>query len=227
VGIVLTLPLGRSRFLLKLGVGGILLAGLVLLIWLLTRGRDNEKEPGPPGDGQTESVDNFVLELGGGVKLELVLIKAKGKSFRMGSPNSDPNRSSPEQPQHEVAFTRDWYIGKFEVTVGQFKAFVADNPGYRTEAEKTGEGKTWRDPDFKQGDDHPVVCVCWNDAQDFCKWLSKKPGGRKFRLPFEAEWEYSCRAGTTTRYYFGDDAKDLTDYAWFVGNTNNQTHPVG
>jgi formylglycine-generating enzyme required for sulfatase activity len=119
-------------------------------------------------------------------------------------------------------------MGKFEVTVGQFKAFVNDSLGYRTEAERAGDPFTWREPRFArpQNDDQPVVCVSWNDAQEFCKWLSKKTG-QQFRLHYEAEWEYCCRAGTTTRYSFGEDDKDLGDHGWFKGNAGGQTRPVG
>jgi formylglycine-generating enzyme required for sulfatase activity len=166
------------------------------------------------------------VDLGGGQRLVLVPIPAKGKSFLMGSPDGDPDRFDAEQPQHEVEFTHDWDMGKFEVTVGQFKAFVADNPGYQTSAEKAGDKYTWRSPGFTQTPEHPVVYVSWNDAQDFCSWLSKRTR-QKFRLPFEAEWEYCCRAGTTTRYSFGEDPKELGDHAWFRDNSETQTQAVG
>ena len=106
--------------------------------------------------------------------------------------------------------TRPFYMGVHEVTVGQFRAFVKAT-GYKTEAEKGGgayrsvkDGKwaidpkaNWDNPGFEQTDEHPVVCVSWNDAKAFCDWLSEKEG-KKYALPTEAQWEYSCRAGTTT-----------------------------
>ena len=79
---------------------------------------------------------------------------------------------------------------------------------------------------FEQTDEHPVVNVSWNDALAFCRWLSKKEG-KICRLPTEAEWEYACRAGSTTRYCFGDDASDLGEYAWYGANSDRKTHPVG
>jgi formylglycine-generating enzyme required for sulfatase activity len=74
--------------------------------------------------------------------------------------------------------------------------------------------------------DHPVVNVTWNDAVAFCEWLSRKEG-KTYRLPTEAEWEYACRAGSTTKWCFGDTESQLGDYAWFRSNSENVTHPVG
>ena len=125
-----------------------------------------------------------------------------------------------EYPRHRVRITRPFFLGKFEVTVGQFRRFVKET-GYRTEPETDGQGGwgfnpqihkcegrkphfNWRNTGFPQSDDHPVVNVTWNDSVKFCEWLSRKEGVT-YRLPTEAEWEYACRAGTTTRYHNGDD----------------------
>ena len=132
-----------------------------------------------------------------------------------------------EHPRHRVSISRDFYLGKHEVTVGQFRQFVSETE-YKTEPEKSDkggegfnqrreefeEGKrySWRDPGFRQTDLHPVVNVTWNDAVAFCAWLSKKEG-EKYRLPTEAEWEYSCRGGTSTLYHHGDDPEGLSDVA--------------
>jgi len=124
------------------------------------------------------------------------------------------------------------------VTVGEFRDFV-DDRGYITEAER-GDGAyvwsgkeyekkkdaSWKNPYFDQNDTHPVVCVSWNDAVAYCKWLSQKTG-ESYRLPTEAEWEYACRAGTTTMWSFGDDEKELEKYAWYGENSEGKTHPVG
>jgi formylglycine-generating enzyme required for sulfatase activity len=128
-----------------------------------------------------------------------------------------------EKPVHKVTISKPFYLGKHEVTVEQFRQFV-EATGYATDAEKgTGfqgafgwnrdtmefkmnEKYSWRRTGFAQSDAHPVVNVSWNDAMEFCKWLSSKEG-KTHRLPTEAEWEYACRAGTTTRYLHGNDSE--------------------
>ena len=143
-----------------------------------------------------------------------------------GQEGPSPGNFEDEHPQHRVRITRPFQMGVHEITVGQFRLFVEET-GYRTDAEKgtefegafgfdseTGElGQSkeysWRNVGFKQSDEHPVVNVSWNDAVAFCNWLSRKEG-KLYRLPTEAEWEYACRAGTTTRYYHGDDPEGLS-----------------
>jgi formylglycine-generating enzyme required for sulfatase activity len=145
----------------------------------------------------------------------------------MGSPSADPDAESDEKPSHEVTLTHDYYLGRNEVTRGQFQAFV-EAAQYRTEAERDSRASPgynaekrnffrdmrygWRNPGFSQTDGHPVVNVSWNDAMAFCDWLSKK-SGKSCRLPTEAQWEYACRAGTATRYYCGDDANAMKGVA--------------
>lgn len=137
-----------------------------------------------------------------------------------------------EAPKHQVQMTRAFFVGQHEVTVGQFAQFVAQ-AGYLPESIADGTGGygysashdqtrgdrgdafagrnpsySWRNPGFAQGDNHPVVNVSWNDAAAMAKWLSAKEG-HVYRLPTEAEWEYACRAGTSTRYAHGDDPQAL------------------
>jgi formylglycine-generating enzyme len=143
--------------------------------------------------------------------------------FKKYNPGSAPEYFAGEYPQHRVRITKPFYLGAHEVTVGQFRQFVNDS-GYKTDADKDGKGGygfdgkawerkpeyTWRNAGFPQTDEHPVVNVSWNDADAFCRWLSKKEG-QTYRLPTEAEWEYACRAGTQTRYCNGDDPEGLAE----------------
>jgi formylglycine-generating enzyme required for sulfatase activity len=143
---------------------------------------------------------------------------------------------SSASPQHPVRITTPYYLGAFEVTVGQFRKFV-NATHYKTDAEQHGKGGsgyvaergneakitqsaefTWRDWGVDQSDESPVVNVSWNDAAAFCKWLSQKEGAT-YRLPTEAEWEYACRAGTITRYYNGNDPENVTQ----IGNVSDAT----
>ena len=156
--------------------------------------------------------------------MRLVLIKPG--TFTMGSPDDEKDRFGNEGPQHEVEISKAFYMGACPVTVGQFRAFVKDDDDYQTEAEGAGDVRTWRYPGFGPEDDDPVVEVTWNDAVKFCKWLSWKEK-QTYELPTEAQWEYACRAGTKTAYFFGDDDSDLDAYAWYGGNSGNRTHPVG
>ncbi len=158
-------------------------------------------------------------EVTNGIGMKLKLIKP-GK-FTMGSPKEEEGRYDNEGPPCKVEINKAFYMGAYPVK-GQFAAFVKDDD-YQTDAEKDGQGGqglnlataqweqkpeyTWRHPGFPQGDDHPVVVVSWNDAMAFCAWLSRKEG-MTYELK-EAEWEYACRAGTTTRFWCGDTDASL------------------
>ena len=166
----------------------------------------------------------IVLALSKDSKLKLQLIPAG--EFLMGSPEEETHRNKDEGPQRKVRIAAPFYMSATEVTRGQFAAFVADSR-YRTDAEKQGwstawqgglkwgyvKGASWRKPGFKQTDAHPVVCVSWNDASAFCKWLTRKTG-RRIRLPLEAEWEYACRAGTDTAYQWGAGEGRMDGKGW-------------
>ncbi len=158
-------------------------------------------------------------------------------SFMMGSPNNEANRDNNET-QHRVTLDA-FEMMTTEVTVTQFQSFV-DATGYRTEAE-IGEGAyvyengrwttksdaNWRNPYLSQSSTHPVVCVSHNDAIAFVNWLNERDPGKGYRLPTEAEWEYACRAGTSTPYSTGSSESDLSRAGWYSGNSNSTTHPVG
>ena len=158
-----------------------------------------------------------------GMKLEFI----KPGKYLMGSPKEEEGRNNIEGwegPQHEVEITKPFYMGVYPVTKGQFAQFVKDN-GYQTEGEKDKQGGfgynaathkiegrdpkySWRNTGWEQTDDLPVVNVSWYDATAFCAWLSKKEG-KTYELPTSAEWEYACRAGTTTRFWCGDADESL------------------
>jgi len=152
---------------------------------------------------------------------EMVVIPAG--SFQMGSPAGEQGRDPDEGPVHSVRIAQ-LALGKREVSVGEFRAFVAATR-YRTEAEK-GQGcavwdgakwaydakRSWRAPGFPQGEDHPVVCVSWNDARKYLDWLSGK-SNQSYRLPSEAEWEYAARAGTSTARFWGERPEQACRYA--------------
>ena len=138
-----------------------------------------------------ESAYHKVEDLGNGIKLEMVYIS--GGSFLMGSPNTEAKRYDDEGPQHKVTL-KPFYMSKYPVTQEQYQVIMGDNPSH-----------------FK-GKNRPVESVSWYDATNFCQKLSKKIGG-KYSLPSESQWEYACRAGTTTPFYFGDTiTTDLANY---------------
>ena len=134
-------------------------------------------------------------------------------------------------PRHKVTLTQPYYMQQYPVTRGDFAKFV-EATGYKTTAEQKGsawgldkdgtwkniDGLNWRNPGFSQSDDHPVVCVSWNDAQKYVEWLnetqkSELPPGFRYALPTEAQWEYACRAGTDTEFFWGtNDEKDGKGY---------------
>lgn len=131
-------------------------------------------------------------------------------SFMMGSPLLETDREIDEGPQHQVTISKQFYIGVYEVTQAQWLAVMGDNP-----SSFVASG-------------NPVENVSWNDCQAFITKLNAMDIGL-FRLPTEAEWEYACRANSSTRYYFGDDLlyNDIGDYAWNKDNSLSTTHPVG
>jgi formylglycine-generating enzyme required for sulfatase activity len=145
----------------------------------------------------------MAIDLGGGVKMEFVLIPAG--SFMMGS--SDIYRD--RKPVHKVTIGKAFYLGKYEVTQEQWEKVMGNNPS-----------------EFK-GTKNPVERVNWNKCQEFVVRLSNTVQGRTFRLPTEAEWEYACRAGSTTDYCFGDDPGKLGGYAWFKDNSGEGPHIAG
>ncbi len=161
---------------------------------------------------------------------EMVVLGAG--SYAMGSPISETQRQDDEGPVHQVTIARPFAIGKFEVTMNEFSAFV-NTTGYNPDGPcnvwandqwETQTGVTWRSPGYPVGGDKPVVCVSYNDARAYTEWLTVQTGNR-YRLPSEAEWEYATRAGTTTIRYWGDDVNAGCAYANVSDMTAKDANP--
>ena len=146
--------------------------------------------------------------LGGGVSMRMVLIPS-GRLL-MGSPPDEKDRSDKEGPQHEVEITKPFYMGATQVTQAQWKAVTGTEPWEGLQHAKTDPG-------------HAANYVSWNNCQDFVRRLNAVASDDGFRLPTEAEWEYACRAGSATRFYYGDDPNyaRLGEYAWYAENADD------
>ena len=136
------------------------------------------------------------------LSVDMVLIK-KG-TFMMGDKGE----------QKKVTIKNDFYMGKYPVTIAEYMHFIKDT--------KKDDSREWKEEQYN----HPIIEISWEDATDYCKWLSAKTE-ENYRLPTEAEWEYSCRAGTKTKWSFGDDESELEKYAWYNKNSDRKTHEVG
>jgi formylglycine-generating enzyme required for sulfatase activity len=200
---------------------------LLALSTVATPGSGEASTPKPAHKTYTETI------AGSPVSFDMIAIP--GGRFVMGSPASEPGRKDDEGPQYPVEI-RPFWMGKCEVTWDEFDQFWKTRPGGKEDKEpenpKEADAVTrptppYADETFDKGlEGHPVLGVTHHAAMQYCRWLSLKTG-KVYRLPTEAEWEYACRAGTTTAYYWGDDAKKIGEYAWFEGNSDEKTHPVG
>jgi len=161
----------------------------------------------PPSTQPTD----LTLDLGHDTFIKLVLIPAG--TFMMGSPPDEKDRSANESPQHQVRISKPFYMAITPVTQKQWKAVMVQFP--------TANGK------FVQlNDENAMAMISWADANEFCRRLSAKTR-QTVKLPTEAQWEYACRAGSQTRYYFGDDPdlSALPDHAWFDKNIASEQYP--
>ena len=155
--------------------------------------------------------------------------------------DSNPSYFENERPQHEVQIEKPFYMGMHEVTIDDFKQFI-NMTGYKTELERSGRGGAgwddfsqkfrtgiadfnWAKTGWSKSNFHPVVNVSWNDAVSFCKWLSQREKA-KYRLPTEAEWEYACRAGTTSLFYYGNDPEAMAPFGNIWDETASQQFQV-
>jgi formylglycine-generating enzyme required for sulfatase activity len=173
-----------------------------------------------------------------GSKVKFEMMPIPGGTFVMGSPGSEAGRGNDEGPQHPVEI-RPFWMGKCEVTWDEYDLFwqteepaKEQNQPAKDDKDKGADAITrptppYTDMTFGYGhDEYPAICMTHHAAMEYCRWLSKKTG-KIYRLPTEAEWEYACRAGGQTAYYFGDDPKQLGDYAWYDKNSEESPHPVG
>ena len=159
----------------------------------------------PPGK---EPAKELKLDLGDGVTIEFLYVKPG--TFVMGGENDKPGRfACIEVPKHVVGLTQGFYLGKYEVTQAQYQVAMGSNPSRST-----------KNPDC------PVDNVSEPDARQFCIRLSEI-ANVEARLPTEAEWEYACRAGRESKWFFGDDPSSIGEYAWHKGNAGAKSHPVG
>ena len=205
---------------------------------ILTQIRDlNPEEPGlTTGEERLEMAQaELERKRQEALKLELAgeMVSIPGGTFRMGDLSGEGDDD--EKPVHSVTVPA-FMMGKYEVTVGQFRRFI-EATEYHTDAERNADGKegcsiytrdgwkwtwgrSWRSPGYYVEDDHPVVCISWNDAQAFIEWLTEQIG-ESYRLTTEAEWEYAARAGSATKYHFGDSESQLCRYANHADSSTN------
>ncbi|WP_268223841.1 formylglycine-generating enzyme family protein [Sinomicrobium oceani] len=198
-------------------------AGLVLMFTITSWKIFKEKENSDP---YTQKIP--------GTEISFDMVPLKGGTFEMGSTGKEAGHRDDESPVHKVKISPFW-MGTHEITWDIYELFL--NKGYEQTMSSDPIGEEvdavsrpttpYLDMTFGMGKEHmPAVGMTQYNAIQFCKWLYIKTGFF-YRLPTEAEWEYACRAGTTSAYFFGDSADKLADYAWFAENSEEKTHPVG
>ena len=188
---------------------------VVALTWTLTGcGADPASSGGNQGTSRPVTEKAFTLP--GGATLTTVWVDPG--SFTMGSPSSEPLRDSNEGPQHQVTISKGFYLGKYEVTQRQWESVMNTRPW-------SGQ------PSVVDNPDHPAVHLSWEDTQAFIQKINAAETAPVYRLPTEAEWEFACRAGSGSRWSFGDQESRLRDYAWYDANALNAgedyAHRVG
>jgi formylglycine-generating enzyme required for sulfatase activity len=150
-----------------------------------------------------ELKQSLSVDVGGGVAMDFVLVPAGG--FTMSSDDGLPETPAPRK----VSIAKPFYLARYETTQEQWQAVTGKNPS-----------------EFK-GPKNPVENVSWNDCRSFVEKLNARTPGANFALPTEAQWEYACRAGSTTKWSTGDDETRVAQCAWFDGDSGRTTHPVG
>jgi formylglycine-generating enzyme required for sulfatase activity len=196
--------------------------------------------PVPNADAKTEKEMKPYTDIISGTKSTFDMVPIPGGKFLKGSPPTEKGRKDDEGPQHEVTIEPFW-MGKHEVQwdayeIWSFKMDVKRREVLDikpTELDKfadivTRPTRPYTDMSFGMGKGagYPAICMTQLAAKSYCEWLTAKTG-RYYRLPTEAEWEYACRAGTTTAYHFGDDPSKLGEYAWYYDNSKEKYQKVG
>lgn len=175
---------------------------LILIMVLIGCG---DKSTGPDQSiGPNHEEGDLVVDLPNGSKMAFIWIEPG--TFIMGAPESEEGRSTFEGPQHQVTLTKGYYLGKYEVTQGQWMQVMGTQP--------------WGSEIDSIGSDFPALRITWRGAQDFMAKLNAQTDGAIYRLPTEAEWEHACRAGTNTSWFFGRSVNSLSEYAWWDGNVD-------
>lgn len=199
----------------------------------------NAPLPNPAAEAKTEAEMKPYTEVLPVEEIKFDMVPIKGGKFKMGSPPDEEGRKDDEGPQVEVLIEPFW-MGKYEVTWDEFETWCFELDKQRrkyknaqsTKLDELADAvarptKPYTDMSFDMGKgNRPAICMTQYAAQMYCKWLTAKTG-RYYRLPTEAEWEYACRAGTTTAYSFGNDPDKLGEYAWFADNSNDKYQKVG
>jgi formylglycine-generating enzyme required for sulfatase activity len=228
--------------------GAVLAGATAAVLWQPVQGQD--ARPAPRVDkvehkGYAEKfVGNWVDQAGKNATKEVSfeMVPIPGGVYLMGSPENEPGRNPDEGPQHLVQ-VRPFWMGKCEITWDELDVYrkekAVEDPETNDEILKkdstaiTGPTPPYVDETYGHGrEGHPALCMTHHLAMEYCRWLSQKTG-KTYRLPTEAEWEWACRAGTQTPWFFGSDAKSFGDYAWYKGNAaasadeNPITHEVG
>jgi formylglycine-generating enzyme required for sulfatase activity len=218
---------------------------MTILFLMISIGFSDEQKDQPPrleianAEAASEAEMKAYSEVIEQTEVEIDLVPIPGGQFLMGSPDSEAQRQPDEGPQHLVQVAPFW-IGKYEITWEQYEIWGDELDILRrnlagaskTPRDTVADGVTrptepYTDMSFGMGmGRHPAICMTQHAARMYCRWLSAKTG-RTYRLPTEAEWEYACRAGTTTAYYYGDDSDQLSEYGWYDENSDEAYHKVG
>ncbi len=216
-------------------------AATLLSVFALALSRMSAHPPLASAQTSAEEMKPYT-EIIPGTDVKFEMVPIPGETFTMGSPLIESSRAEDEGPQHQVTLGPFW-MGKTEVTWDEYDLFAFSQDISRkkqqkidlskqSESERTADALTRPTPPYADEtfgycrEGCPVVSVTHHAAMEYCHWLSTKTG-KTYRLAIEAEWEYACRAGSKTRYFFGDDPSKLGEYAWYTANSNASPHPVG